>query len=354
MKPTAAPGSTVFFASPLEAEQIERIRLAYPELRLLVPVDLWPRLRYVADHTGEPMTLSPAQEASWLGQMAEADIFFDFDRRHLSDLVKLAPRLRWIQSTSAGVVHYIEQSRVDQAGIVVTTSSGVHAVPLAEWVAFSVLWHEKLGAHLAALRRDRLWERFCGGEALGKTALVVGYGAVGRVVGQYLEALGVHVYGINSRGLAKIPTAGEASGQGTTAAGAAELLDRLLPVTDYLVIALPGVRATEGLISRQRLESLPQGAMVINVGRGSVVDEEALIDLLSSGRIASAALDVFATEPLPADNPLWSMPNVLINPHSASTSDRENGRITDIFIDNIGRYLRGEPLRNVFQPERGY
>jgi phosphoglycerate dehydrogenase-like enzyme len=199
-----------------------------------------------------------------------------------------------------------------------------------------------------------LWERFCGGEALGKTALVVGYGAVGRVVGQYLEALGVHVYGINSRGLARIPTAGKASGQGIAAAGVAELLDRLLPVTDYLVIALPGVRATEGLISRQRLESLPQGAMVINVGRGSVVDEEALIDLLSSGHIASAALDVFATEPLPAGNPLWSMPNVLINPHSASTSDRENGRITDIFIDNIGRYLRGEPLRNVFQPERGY
>ena len=318
---------------------------------------LWPKLRYVADHGGEPLEPTEAQEQAWLAMMAQADIFFDFDRRHLSEMPSLSPRLRWIQSTSAGVVHYVEQSRVDQAGIVVTTASGVHAVPLAEWVAFSVLWHEKRAAHLAALRGSRFWERFCGGEALGKTALVLGYGAVGRVVGQYLEGLGVRVYGIASRGLVKVPAGASADASAAVASAHGkmdELLDGLLPKVDYLVIALPGVKATEGMLSRRRLELLPPGSLVINIGRGSVVDEAALIDLLAAGRIGGASLDVFAIEPLPLDNPLWDMPNVMINPHSASTSDRENGRITDIFIENIGRYLRGEPLINVFRPERGY
>lgn len=350
---------TVFFASPLEAEHIDRIHTAYPSLTLLVPDGLWPQLRYVADHTGAPREFTRTEEEAWLAMLARADILFDFDRRHLANLPALAPRLRWIQSTSAGVVHYVEQSGVDQAGIVVTTASGVHAVPLAEWAVFAVLWHEKRAPLLAELRRDRRWDRFCGGEALGKRALVLGYGAVGKAIGQYLTALGIEVYGLASRGLVAAPKRGPlqqelAAVAATGGPGVGPLLDFLLPATDYLVVALPGTPATVGMLPRRRLELLPATAMVINVGRGSVLDEQALTEMLAAGRIASAALDVFVTEPLPGDSPLWEMPNVLINPHSASTSDRENGRITDIFLDNLGRYLRGEPLRNVYQPERGY
>jgi len=358
LKPLAPVTSTVFFASPLENEQIDRIRHAYPDLRLLVPAELWPKLRYTADHGGLPRELTASEEATWRGMMAEADIFFDFDRGHLADMRRLAPKLRWIQSTSAGVVHYVEQSRIDEAGVVVTTASGVHAIPLAEWVAFAVLWHEKRAPHLAQLRQERRWERLCGGEALGKTAVILGYGAVGRVVGRYLEALGVRVYGVTSRGLGKYPA--DADGVGVPPAGSLlalptdELLDTLMTMADYLVIALPGVKATDGLISRRRLLLMPQDALVINIGRGSVVDEPAMIELLSDGKLGGAALDVFAVEPLPQESPLWAMPNVIINPHSASTSHRENGRITDIFIDNMGRYLRGEPLVNVFQSHRGY
>ncbi len=345
----------VFFASPLETEHIDRIRLSFPDLRLLVPTELWPRLRYVADHAGEPVERTSEEESRWLAMMAEAEVFFDFDRGHLHDMVRLAPRLRWIQSTSAGIIHYMDESRVHEAGITVTTASGIHAVPLAEWAAFAVLWHEKMGSHLSELKAERRWERFCGGEALGKTALILGYGAVGRAIGANLEGLGLLVYGVGSRGLVKRPGGPPAAlaGPPSPEAVAAALASRL-PKTDYLVIAIPGTPATERLLTRERLGLLPRGAFIINVGRGTVVDEAALIKMLAAGRLAGAALDVFEREPLPQDSPLWKVPNVLINPHSASTSFRENGRITDIFIENLRRYLAKEPLVNVYRPERGY
>ncbi len=364
-----SPGLSVFFASPLEAEHVERIRRTFPRLRLLVPADLWPRTRYVADHAGEPRTYTPQEEARWVAMMGEAEVFFDFDRRHLAATASLAPRLRWIQSTSAGIIHYMEQSRVHEAGIIVTTSSGIHAVPLAEWATFAVLWHEKLAAHLSALQSARDWERFCGGEALGRTALVLGYGAVGGTIGRYLETLGLSVYAIGSRGLVKTPGRIGAAGDGVSSAAAcggipatrmpspaavAAALHTYLPKSDYLVIALPGTAATERLLTRERLALLPEGAFIINVGRGTVVDEAAMTDLLATGRLGGAALDVFEQEPLPQESALWGMPNVLINPHSASTSFKENGRIVDIFCENMARYLEGRPLVNVYHPERGY
>jgi glyoxylate/hydroxypyruvate reductase len=342
---------TLFFSSPLEPEHVERVRQVSPRLRLLVPTDLWPKLRYVADHAGEPIAWTPEQEKVWLEQLAQAEVCFDFDRWHLADMVRLAPRLRWVQSTSAGIIHYMEQSRLGEAGVVVTTASGIHAVPLAEWVVSAVLWHEKRHPHLAALKDRKHWERFCGGEAHGKTACILGYGQVGRKVGEYLRGIGISVYGIASGGLVATP-----DGMATPAKSqsVSEALDEVLPRVDYLVAALPGTTATNRLLDGRRLSMLPAGALVVNVGRGNSIDETALVGLLASGHLGGAALDVFETEPLPASSPLWDMPNVLINPHSASTSFRENGRITDIFCDNLRRYLAGEPLVNVYRPERGY
>ena len=240
--------------------------------------------------------------------LGRAEICLDFDRRHLERLTRLAPRLKWIQSTSSGVCHYVASSGVDQAGVVVTTAGGVHAVPLAEWTLSAIFWHEKRYPLLAELRAGRKWQRFCGGEACGKTALIVGYGQVGNKVGRYLEAVGVAVYGLDSGGLAAVPAAARTVG---------------------------GVN----------------GAAMHVPGAGLAA---ALARHLASGSLAAAALDVFEEEPLPADSPLWDMANVLINPHSASTSHRENGRITDIFCDNLQRYLAGQPLRNVYHPSRGY
>ncbi len=120
------------------------------------------------------------------------------------------------------------------------------------------------------------------------------------------------------------------------------------------MLACPATEETRGLIDRAAIQALRPGAVIVNISRGSVIDEQAMIEGLESGRIGGAALDVFATEPLPEDSPLWTLPNVLISPHSASTVHAENRRIVDIFLDNLARFRDGRPLRNLYERERGY
>jgi glyoxylate/hydroxypyruvate reductase len=131
-------------------------------------------------------------------------------------------------------------------------------------------------------------------------------------------------------------------------------LRSLLSTADFLVLATPHTPETEGLIGRDELAMLPRGAVFINIGRGATVDQAALVEALQSGHLRGAALDVFAVEPLPPGDPLWTMPNVIISPHSASTADSENRKMTDLFCDNLRRYLNGEPLLNVLDVERLY
>ena len=158
--------------------------------------------------------------------------------------------------------------------------------------------------------------------------------------------------------------AGGSSGPQTADRDSAEgLVDALVPLSDlpallgqadFLVLALPQTPETEGLIGKREIDAMKPGAVVINVARGAVVDEPAMIAALQAGRLGGVALDVFAKEPLPAGNPLWDMPNVLVSPHSASTVDSENAHLTDLFCENLRRYLRGDPLLNVFDRERLY
>lgn len=131
-------------------------------------------------------------------------------------------------------------------------------------------------------------------------------------------------------------------------------LDRLLEQVEYLVLCVPHTPLTEKMIGARELALLPEGAVLINIARGAVVDEQALIQALQSGHLRGAALDVFETEPLPRESPLWGMPNVIVSPHSASTSDRENERLTELFCDNLRRFLAGDPLRNVLNVELLY
>ncbi|MEO8479756.1 MAG: NAD(P)-dependent oxidoreductase, partial [Gemmatimonadota bacterium] len=127
-------------------------------------------------------------------------------------------------------------------------------------------------------------------------------------------------------------------------------LDDVLLEAEFLVLVVPHADDTVGLLDRRRIGLLPRGSVVINIGRGALIDEPALIDALTSGHLGGAGLDVFEEEPLPSTSPLWQMPNVIVSPHSAGTSDRENARLLDLFVDNLGRWQRGETLRNVLDP----
>jgi phosphoglycerate dehydrogenase-like enzyme len=179
-------------------------------------------------------------------------------------------------------------------------------------------------------------------ELPGRTVVIFGCGSIGKEVARLARGLGMKTVGLK---------------RSTEGLLAAEMnLDELLPASafrdvlpraEFLVLCAPHTPETEGILGSTELALMPHGAMLINIARGALVDEDALVAALRSGHLASAALDVFREEPLPASSPFWSMPNVLVSPHSASTSDRENGRITDLFCDNLRRYLAGQPLRNV-------
>ncbi|HSG47012.1 MAG TPA: D-2-hydroxyacid dehydrogenase [Longimicrobiales bacterium] len=346
----------ILITSPLEAEHAARIRDAAGSIPVEYHPALLPRARFPADHTGAPLERSPADEARWRELLREATILFDFDPTHRDDLPELAPDVRWVQATSAGIGQFVRRARYAARwpGAVFTTASGVHARPLAEWSLLAMLGHVRGLLHIRDAQSRRHWERFAGSDLEGRTVLVVGMGTIGTEVARLARAFGMTVLGVK-RGTDGVDPASLYADELGTGAD----LHRLLPRADFLVLATPHTDETEGMMGDAELRALAPGAVLINVGRGSLVDEPALVRALTpppegTGHLGGAWLDVFATEPLPADSPLWDLPNVVVSPHSASTSDRENARITALFCENLRRDRDGEPLLNVLDTERLY
>jgi len=344
------PTVNVLIASYLEPEHVERVRAVSERLQVVYEPRLLAPPRYPADHTNT-LTRSPEDAVRWRELLAEAEVLFDFDHSHRQDLPELAPQLRWVQATSAGIGQFVRRMGYDtrMPGVVFTTASGVHAQPLAEFCLLAMLTFSRNLWQMQRLQAERRWERFGATDLAGRTLGIIGLGRIGSEVARLGKAFGMNVLGVRR-------TVADAD---PAALGCDELhgpdgLGAVLRQSQFLVISTPHTAETERMLGANELALLPQGAVVINIGRGSVIDEGALIAALQAGRLGGAALDVFEAEPLPPESPLWTLPNVLVSPHSASTSDRENARITDLFCDNLRRYLAGEPLRNVLDIERLY
>ncbi len=342
---------TVLIASYLEPEHVARIRAVDPRVEVVYEPHLLRKPRYAADHNGVAVPRSPDDEARWRALLAKADILFDFDHTNDVDLPDLAPRVRWVQASSAGIGQFVTGRRYHERmkGTIFTTASGVHAVPLAEFCALAMLAFSRGLFHMHELQGRKHWERFAGTDLVGRTVVIFGHGAIGREVGRLARGFGMKAVGIKRSVSNEDPSAHHVDELHPATA-----FRSLLPRAEFLILTAPHTGETEGVLGRDELTTMPQGAVLINIGRGALVDEPALIEALRSGHLGGAALDVFATEPLPPESPLWTMPNVLVSPHSASTSDRENGRLTDLFCENLGRFLRGETLRNVLDVERLY
>jgi glyoxylate/hydroxypyruvate reductase len=230
---------------------------------------------------------------------------------------------------------------------VFTTAAGVHGSSLTEFVILALLYFCRDVPRLQRMQAAHHWQRHANAELAGRRVLVVGLGSVGRMIARRLAALDVEVWGMRR------------SAPGTAPEGVARVLPfeglaHALPDIDALVLACPLTEQTHRLIGAAELQALPSHAVLINIARGQVVDERALIEALASGRLNGAALDVVEQEPLPAESPLWDLPNILISPHSASTVERENQRIVELFIENLRRWLDGRPLLNQFDRSRGY
>jgi glyoxylate/hydroxypyruvate reductase A len=335
----------VLIASYLEPELVERIRQVDQRLEVIYEPALLAVPQYPADHYSLP-DRTPEQEARWRLLLGQADILFDFDYSHRQDLPELAPQLRWIQASSAGIGQYVKRYSYDARlpNTVITTSSGIHARPLAEFCIMAMLMHFKNALPMIRNQQRHRWERFAGTDLEDRTLAIVGLGHIGAEVAKMACSLGMRVIGTNA----------EPPPDCIQQFFPPEQLHDMLPLADVLVLCVPHTPRTEKMIGKAELGLLRPGAYLINIARGAVVDEPALLEALRTGRLGGAALDVFNEEPLPESSPFWDMENVLVNPHSASTSDRENTRLTDLFCDNLRCFLSGEPLRNVLIPERYY
>ena len=341
----------VLIASPLEAELAARIQDADPRAEVLYQPDLLPPARWAADHRGDPAFERDAGgEARWRALLDRAEVLLGIpgdSAEGLAEAVNGLPGLRWVHATSAGAGEQVRKAGLPPEAleqVAITTSSGVHAKPLAEFAVLGLLVVAKELPRLVEQQRARAWPEVHTPlrELSGQTLFLVGLGEIGREVARLGKALGMRTVGFRR-------TEGPPP-DGVDEVHGPQRLTELAGQADAMVVSLPMTEQTAGLIDRATIERLPASCIFVNVGRGGVVDEPALIDALRDRRIAGAVLDVFATEPLPADSPLWTLPNVVVTPHAAALSARENERITELFSDNLRRYLDGRPLRNVVEP----
>jgi len=338
----------VLVASPLEPHLVARVAAVDARLEVTYRPDLLGQPQYPGDHNPPPHQTA-AQAVEWAALLAGAEVMLDVYRPESADLPRRAQHLRWIQLSSSGVGQLVERMGLADSSVIVTNVAGIHGTPLGEFVLFAMLYFAKRMPRVLADQRQRRWERFSGDTLRGRTLGLVGLGGVGREVARLARAVGMRV-------VATRRTTGGAdpAGHGVDALYPRDRLRTLLAESDYVALVLPLTAETVGLIGEAELAVMKPGAVLVNVARGSIVDEPALIRALQAGHLGGAALDVFAVEPLPADSPLWDMPNVLVTPHSMSTAFGENELVVDVFCDNLRRYLAGQPLRNVFDRARGY
>lgn len=273
-----------------------------------------------------------------------------------TDLTRV-PALRWLQLRSAGVDH-LAADPPWRKGITTTNARGVFAVPIAEYVTGMLLRVRQP----AAWARDQAAHRWPDDPPLisilrGTTAVVVGYGSIGREIARLLAALGVRIVAVKARPDARhddayrVPGTGDPDGTIPERIVGLDGLAAAAREADAMVVTVPLTAASRGLVDAEVLAALPPTAWVVNTSRGALIDEPALLDALRGGRIAGAVLDVFVDEPLPADSPWWDAPNVIVTPHASGVTLRD---FDALVVENVRRYLAGEPLLNRVDPERGY
>jgi phosphoglycerate dehydrogenase-like enzyme len=298
------------------------------------------------------MTLPEGQGA----RLSRADceridcIFLDRDIRFNEQLdaaykeaVVAAPHVKWIHYTSSGIGQQFFISELDAKGVTLTSSTGSNAEPVAQ-TGFTGLLMLARGFPTYIEGQHRHEWRALRGAALpddlrGQTLLLIGVGAVGTAFAGYARAFGLKVIGVRRSPLKP--------GEPVDELHPPSRLPELLPRADWVVIACPLAAETRNLIDADAFKRMRKGARLINIARGEVVDEAAMIEAIRDGHLAGAALDAHRQEPLPADSPLWDLPNVIISPHNASASTGNEKRCAEMFIANFGHWLRGEPMFNV-------
>lgn len=279
------------------------------------------------------------------GHLADCEVLFG----HWRSLLKEAPMLKWYCCSYAGVDPYQPPFRFPE-GVLLTNSSGAYGVTISEHIMMVTLMLQRRMLDYAQIVRDRGWTNDLPVRSIqGSRLTLLGTGDIGTTFAQRAKALcPASVTGMNRSGRVPDPVYDRVVPMAE--------LDRVLPETDILVMSLPSTPETVGILSRERLALLPESAILVNVGRGSAIDQDALMDALNAGRLAGAALDVMTPEPLPADHPLWTTKNLLITPHVAGnmTLGYTCNKTVSMFCDDLENYAEGRPLKHLVDLKRGY
>jgi phosphoglycerate dehydrogenase-like enzyme len=273
--------------------------------------------------------------------LSQADAMFGYPNEgstELAQMLSAAPKVIFVQGTSAGMGAHVRRANLPAEvleRVTFASAAGVHGGMLAEFLFFGLLYLRKDAARLARIRSERSWTHYSMGDLQGSTISIIGMGHIGQEVAVRARAFGMRVIAVTRTGgtqpLADLPFP------------TAELA-RAFRESDTAVITLPLTNLTEGMVSRELLAELKPSAIFANLGRGAVVDQGALVERLQANQLAGAVLDVFGPEPLPADNPLWTLANVVMAPHTASLSVHENERIVSLFCANLRRLANGKQL----------
>lgn len=254
------------------------------------------------------------------------------------------PDLRWIHSGSAGIDHILT-STFRGSSLLLTNSSGVHAPSIAEWVVGAMIAAVKDFRSMDRRQRERTFEKVQRPELAGQQALFLGAGQIASEIAKRLTPFGMRLVALRKSG-APHPL--------FSMTERPERLAELAPEADWLIVTAPLTRETEGIVSKKIIDALPGRARVVNVSRGELVDERALVEALRAKQIAGAILDVFETEPLPAEHALWELENAILFPHTTWRSTEIRERQLALFLENLSRFIAGRKLRNVVDVERGY
>jgi phosphoglycerate dehydrogenase-like enzyme len=267
--------------------------------------------------------------------------------KRFASLAADGPKVRWLHTASAGVDHVLTPSVRAKSGLTVTDSGPAFEIAISEFVLAWMLSTARCLPELAAHQREHQWKSVVQEELFGQTVGIIGLGPIGRGVATRASAFGMHVLGLRRRD-APMPGVDEIL-------RGANGLERLLAESDWVVVAAALTDESHSLLGPEQLARMKPTARLINIARGGLVDEPALIDALRTGRLAGACLDVFAREPLPADSPLWDLPNVTVSPHNSSGwTEGLRARQKTIFLENLRRFAQGKPLENVVDIAQGY
>ncbi len=255
-----------------------------------------------------------------------------------------APRLKWIQTTGAGIDALMPLDWLP-ADMTLTNNSGAHGAKAEDSCAMALLMLNSRMPEVLTNQRKKHWEQIFSTPIAGKTAVVIGFGDLGRGAGRAAKKLGLEVIAVTRSGEAARPA---------DAVYPVSRIDRALAKADFVIVTTPLTASTRGLMNRERLERLKPGAGLVNIGRAPIVDYTALTRMLASGALSGAVLDVFDQEPLPPKSPLWTVPNLVIMPHISCDDPRYIDRLFDTWFENLERFIAGRKLKNIVDRQLGY